>query len=145
MPDNQPSISNLQSATGTLQSPAPPAVADAGFRLVVTGTGLSGLLIVNVWEFELPPPGAGVNTVTGTVPAVAMSEDRIAAVSLVADMKVVVRSDPFHRTTEPATNPLPSTVSVKPAPPAVADEGLRLFTTGGNVPVPPERYEIVMS
>ena len=37
--------------------------------------------------------------------------------------KVVVRSDPFHRTTDPETNPEPLTVSVKVAPPAVALDG----------------------
>ena len=60
---------------------APPAVADEGLRLVVVGTGLSGTLIVKVWVLEVPPPGAGLNTVTMAVPAVAMSAARIEAVS----------------------------------------------------------------
>ena len=37
--------------------------------------------------------------------------------------KLVVRSDPFHRTTDPETNPEPLTVSVKARPPAVALDG----------------------
>jgi len=61
--------------------PAPPAVAELGLRLVVVGTGLSGTLIVKVWELEVPPPGVGLKTVTLAVPAVAMSAARIAAVS----------------------------------------------------------------
>ncbi len=59
----------------------PPAVADEGLRPVVVGTGLFAALIVKVWALEVPPPGAGLNTVTAAVPAVAMSEAGIAAVS----------------------------------------------------------------
>ena len=53
---------------------------------------------------------------------------------------------PFHRTTDPETNPEPLTVSVKAAPPAVAldgesevIDGAGLFTVKafGNVAVPP--------
>ena len=61
----------------------PPAVAEEGLRLVVVGTGLSGTLIVKVWAFEVPPPGAGLNTVTLAVPAEAISAARIEAVSCV--------------------------------------------------------------
>ena len=66
-------------------NPAPPAVAKAGLRLVVAGAGLLAILIVKVWALEVPPPGAGVNTVTVAVPAVVISEARIAAVSWVAE------------------------------------------------------------
>ncbi len=61
----------------------PPAVADVGLMLVVAGTGLLAALIVKVWALEVPPPGAGVNTVTEAVPAAAMSAAVIAAVSCV--------------------------------------------------------------
>jgi len=115
---------------------APPAVAEEGLRLVVTGTGLVAALIVKVWLLEVPPPGAGVNTVTVAVPAVTMSAAVIAAVSCVADTYVVVRLVPFHRTTEPLTKLLPLTVSVKAAPPAFADKGLRLVVTGTGLVVP---------
>ncbi len=85
---------------------------------------------MKVWALEVPPPGAGLNTVTWAVPAVAMSAAVIAAVNWVEETKVVVRFDPFHRTTEPATKLLPLTVSVKAGPPAVAEEGLRLVVVG---------------
>ena len=109
---------------------APPGEADAGLRPMVAGTGLVPALIVKVCAFELPPPGAGLNTVTEAVPADAMSAAVIAAVSWVEDTYVVVRLAPFHCTMEPLTKLLPLTVSVKAAPPAVADVGLRLVVAG---------------
>lgn len=105
----------------------PPAFAVAGLRLVVVGTGL---LIVNVRELEVPPPGAGLNTVTEAVPAMAMSAAVIAAVNRVEETKVVVRSAPFHRITDPATKLLPLTVRTKSVPPAVVDVGLKLEFVG---------------
>jgi hypothetical protein len=108
-------------------NPAPPAVVEVGLRLVVAGTGL---LIVKVRTLEVPPPGAGLNTVTWAVPADAMSVAGIAAINWIEDTYFVVRFDPFHCTTEPLTNPLPLTVSVKAAPSRVCDDGLRLEIAG---------------
>ena len=82
----------------------------------------AGLMGKPTWP-EVPPPGAGLKTVTYAVPAEAISVARIAAVAWVAETTVVVRSAPFHRTLEPETKPVPLTVRVNPAPPAVADEG----------------------
>ena len=79
---------------------------------------------------EVPPPGVGLNTVTLAVPAMAMSEARIEAVSWVEETYVVVRSAPFQRTTELETKFVPFTVSVKAGPPAVAELGLRLVVVG---------------
>jgi len=52
------------------------------------GTGLSNVTVrgpriemVKVWAFEIPPPGAGLNTVTDAVPGRRMSIAGIAAVS----------------------------------------------------------------
>src|SRR2546426_1163503 len=61
-------------------SPGPPAVAAAGLSPVVVGTGL---VMVNVCGLEVPPPGAGVNTVTCAVPGPAISAAGIAAVNCV--------------------------------------------------------------
>src|SRR3989454_551024 len=99
---------------------APPTVALVGVSPVIVGMGL---LTGNVCAAEVPPPGAGVNTVTCGVPAVAMSAAVIVAVSWVALTKVVVRAAPFHCTPEPLMNPLPFTVSVKSAPPKSALAG----------------------
>jgi hypothetical protein len=49
----------------------------------------------------------------------------IVAVNWVEETYVVVRTDPFQFTVEPETKPVPFTVSVNPAPPAVAEAGLR--------------------
>ncbi len=61
----------------------PPAVRDKGLKFEIVGAG--GSVIVKLWAFEVPPPGAGLNTVTLAVPAAAMSEAGIAAVSRLDD------------------------------------------------------------
>src|SRR5438309_7585428 len=111
-------------------NPGPPAGAEAGFSPVVVGTGLLPAVMVNVCALDVPPPGAGVNTVTAAVPATATSAAVIAAVSWVADPNVVARFAPFHRTTEPGTKLVPLTVSVNPGPPATVDAGLNPVVVG---------------
>src|SRR6266850_1973300 len=108
----------------------PPAVADVGLRLVVVGTGLVAAVIVNVCAFDVPPPGAGLNTVTCAVPGLAMSESGIEALTCEDETNVVGRFEPFHRTIDPGMKLLPFTVSVNAGPPAVADVGLRLVVVG---------------
>ena len=67
---------------------------------------------MKVLALEVPPPGDGVNTVTLAEPLALMSLERIVALTLVEDTNVVVRFDPFQRTTEPLTKFLPLTVKV---------------------------------
>jgi mRNA-degrading endonuclease toxin of MazEF toxin-antitoxin module len=109
---------------------APPAVALEGESEVAVGTGL---LMVKVSAFDVPPPGEAFSTVTEAVPAVAMSLAEIAAVNCVPLTKVVVRALPFHCTTELVTKFVPVTVSVNPAPPAVALEGEREAAAGAGL------------
>lgn len=109
---------------------APPAVAPFGFKLVIEGRGL---LMANVAASEVPPPGAGVVTVTLAVLAVAMSVAGIKAVNCVALMKNVVRALPFHCTVESLMNPLPVTTNVKAVPPAVAEAGFKLVMAGAGL------------
>lgn len=81
----------------------------------------------------VPPPGAGVNTVTDAVPALAISATNICAFSCVPLTKVVTRSVPFQRTIELLAKLVPVTVSVKdvkPVLPAVAPAGERLVKVG---------------
>src|SRR5262245_55415112 len=79
--------------------------------------------MVNVAAADVPPPGAGLTTVTLAVPADATSVAGIVAVNCVALTKIVVRVLPFHRTLEPLTKPVPLTVNVKPALPAMVAFG----------------------
>jgi hypothetical protein len=66
----------------------------------------------------------GLLTVMLAAPAETMSLAGMEAVSFVALLKVVVRSDPFHRTVAPETKLDPLTVRVKPGSPASAELGL---------------------
>jgi hypothetical protein len=79
---------------------------------------------------EPPPPGAGFNTDTCTVPVAAISVARIDAVNCVELANVVVRSEPPQRTTELVIKLDPFTVNVKAAVPIVAVEGDIELTLG---------------
>jgi hypothetical protein len=70
----------------------PPAVVEVGLTLVVVGTGL---LMVNVCAFDVPPPGAGFTTVMDAVPLTAISAAVIVAVRVVLEIKVVARAEPL--------------------------------------------------
>jgi len=62
----------------------------------------------------------GVKTVTLALPAEVRSVAAMAARSWLFPMKVVMRADPFQRTTEPGMKFEPMTARVKAGPPAVA-------------------------
>jgi hypothetical protein len=76
--------------------------------------------MVKVTEFEVPPPGAGLVTVTAAVLAEAMAAAGTAAVNCVALTNVVVPAVPPKLTVEPVTKFVPLIVSVNAAPPAAA-------------------------
>ena len=97
---------------------------------MIVGTGL---FTVNGEFPEVPPPGAGFVTVTLNVPAAAMSGAVIAAVTCVALTNVVVLDAPLKFTTEPETKPVPFTVKVNAAPPAVALVGESDVIVGSGV------------
>jgi len=84
---------------------------------------MTGATIENEIAFEVPPPGDGLNTVTGTDPAGPISVLEIAAWSCVELTYVVNRIAPLHCTTEQGTKLLPVTLNVNPTSPAVAVEG----------------------
>src|SRR3989441_6472345 len=88
--------------------------------LTVTVSVNIWLVMVKVRAPDVPPPGNGVNTVIWVVPAVVMSLEEMTARNAVLLTNVVGRSEPFQRTTDGATKLAPLTVSVNPAPPAVA-------------------------
>jgi len=113
---------------------APPAFAVVGESRPKVG---NGSLIVNVIAADAPPPGAGFNTVSAAVPPAAMSMAGTTAVSCVPLTTVVASATPFHSTIVPATKFVPVSVSVKPAPPAVAVVGESIARTGCGLDVTP--------
>jgi hypothetical protein len=106
---------------------APPTVALAGEKALLVGTPL---LISKVSGADSPPLGSGSKTVTAKLPATAISVEPIVVLNWVASTKVVVLSRPSTRITKPSTKPVPLTVRLNPAPPAVALDGERLLTLG---------------
>jgi len=106
---------------------ASPAVLPVGKRLLTVG---NGLLIVNVSGVLVPPPGIGLLTVTDLVPPTAIAAALMFALTCVESMSVVVCAVPPKSITEPLTNLVPVTVSVKPALPAMALSGPRLAIVG---------------
>ena len=95
----------------------PPAVAPVGESVVVVG---AGLFTVNGEFTDVPPPGAGLVTVTLNVPAAAMSAAVIDAVTCVALTNVVALAAPLNFTTEAALKFVPLTARVNATDPAVA-------------------------
>src|SRR5712691_7526727 len=81
----------------------------------------------------MPPPGAGLKTVTCAVPTAAMSLAMMAACNSVLVTNVVARFDPFQCTTELETNCEPVAVKVKSAPPAKAPLGAIKLKVGPGV------------
>ena len=74
-------------------------------------------------------------TVTFAVPGVAIKLAATVAVNWFALTNVVGSAVPFQFTTAPEAYPVPFTVRVKPALPAVTDEGLREVIAGPAVTV----------
>ena len=87
-------------------------------------------MTVNVRAALAPPPGAGLTTVTESVPAEARSLAGIDAVSWLLLTSVVVRLEPFTWTTDPLTKFVPFTVSVNAGPPTVVEFGEMLVSEG---------------
>jgi len=128
-----------------------PTVVQVGLIDVVVGTGL---LIVNVTEFDVPPAGGGLTTVMDAVPAVATFAAGTIAVSLIEDTNVVVRTEPFQLTVEVETNLVPFTVKVNCALPAVVEVGLIEVMVGTGLlivrvsvalPVPPALVALMVT
>jgi len=97
----------------------PAAVALAGEMLVTVGTGLFAAMMLKVAGRDVPPPGAGLVTVTCTVPAVAISAAEMAALIWLALTKVVVRALPFQFTIELLIKFDPFTIKLNAGPPEV--------------------------
>ena len=115
-------------------NPAAPAVIPVGEIEVSVGTGLFPVeVIVKVSAFEVPPPGAGLTTVTDAVPAVATRAALTIAANCNPLTKVVVRDAPFHLTDEAAIKFVPLTVRVNCAAPAVILAGESEVAVGAGL------------
>lgn len=125
--------------TVSVSSPEP---AFAALGRIEASTGAGFAVIVNAAPADVPPPGAGLTTLTVTDPAVATSLAVMAAVNCVELTYVVARFAPFHWTADAVTNPVPFTVSVKAPDPTAAEPGVTLEITGVGFPTrndtPPE-------
>ena len=128
-----------------------PAATHVGLSELVVGPGL---LIVNVAELEVPPPGAGLTTVTDAVPPVATFAAGTTAVSLIEDTNVVTNDEPFHLTVELDTKLVPLMVRVNWALPAAVEVGLIDVMVGTGLlivrvsvalPVPPELVALIVT
>ena len=106
-----------------------PAIAVLGASEDTEGTGLAEV-IVKVAAPEMPPPGAGVVTVTATEPAVMTSDAGTWAVSCEALTKVVGSATPPQLTYEEDTKFVPLTVSTNAPVPATTLVGLSADTAG---------------
>jgi hypothetical protein len=117
-----------------------PTGAQLGSRELIVGTAFVPLGTSKFTVFEVPPPGAGLVTVTAAVPAEAMAVARMAAVNCAELTNVVVRAVPAKLTTEAETKFVPLTVSVKPdALPATALVGeIDAIVGTGLLPSPVE-------
>jgi hypothetical protein len=111
-------------------NPLEPAAIPVGDNEVTVGTGFAAAVIVNVTEFDWPPPGVGFVTTTAGVPCVVTSLARIAAVSCVALTNVVVLGAPLKSTDEFATKFVPVTVRLNAPEPAAAFAGEILLIVG---------------
>lgn len=109
-------------------SPARPLDGDTAD---IAGTGLR---ILKEATFEMPADGEGFCTVTEIAPPalIARSEVRISAVNWPEFTNLVTRLTPFQSTSAPGAKLLPSTVSVKPLPPRVAEPGLNEAIDGSG-------------
>jgi hypothetical protein len=99
-----------------------PAGTQFGKRPLIVGTVLALLVTVKFIAFEVPPPGAGLVTVTAKMPVEAMLAAGMAAVNCVELTKVVGTTAP-KLTIEDAMKFVPLIVSVNAAPPATAAFG----------------------
>src|SRR5437868_1194953 len=89
-------------------------------------------MTVSVTALDVPPPGAGVATVSARVPPDATSLAVSVARTCVALAYVVGRATPFQAITELRVKPLPFTVDVKAGLPATTLAGLRLLSIGAG-------------
>ena len=97
----------------------PPRATD-----VVLTVSVGGGVILNATAFDVPPPGAGVKTVTCRLATQLPGRRRRIVADTRVDVKyVVVRGEPFQCTTDVGVKVLPLTISDSDKVPATAALG----------------------
>src|SRR5215813_15129417 len=107
-----------------------PAITGFGLSAVIAGVGFGGGVTCKMAAADVPPPGAGENTVMLAEPGLGMFADVILAVNCVGLLNVVGRLLPLIRTTVELTKPLPVTIRSKSGLPACTVEGLIIVIRG---------------
>jgi hypothetical protein len=116
--------------TGGMENPLAVGLKD---RTLLTKEGFAtGFVTSKKATNEVPPPGGGLETVTETVVAVAISDAGTTAVNWELLTNVVASTLPFQCTTDPGTKLVPLTVSVNCAPPGAALAGTSGQLTKGT-------------
>jgi hypothetical protein len=106
---------------------ADPATTLAGSTAAITG---GGLLMVKFAGADVPPPGAGLNTVMAATPPSARSAAGTVALRELSVENVVAISVPFQRTADPLTKAEPETAIESCAAPAIVVAGVTLLMVG---------------
>jgi hypothetical protein len=104
-----------------------PAATVCGEIAVIAATGL---FTVNVAAGEVPPPGAGLSTVTMLSELPLRSAAGTAIVNWVALTNVALIAVPFHCTVEAEMNPVPSIVTAVSGAPATTEDGVSVAMAG---------------
>lgn len=107
-----------------------PACAVEGERVVIDGCGLGAAVTMKLKALELPPPGEGLMTTRGKLPAVARSDALSEMLSWPLFTNVTAWITPLNVTDEDEMNPVPFIVSVSRTDPAWTDVGERLVIDG---------------
>jgi hypothetical protein len=120
---------NPAPVTVTVVAP-PPAGRTAGETLVTLGTGLAGAVTVNTSELLLPPPGAGLETLTGVPPTATRALLGIITVMAVLLLLTGDKSRPPNWMLALAAKLFPDKVRKKLGLPTAAVVGAMLAKTG---------------
>jgi len=120
-----------------------PAGTQPGKIKLIIGADVAALVTGKSIAFEVPPPGAGLVTVTVGVPVEAMLAAGMIAFNCVELTKVVAVADPPNLTVEDGMKFVPLIVSAKVKPPAAALLGemeVIVGAVGGGGDVPFELF-----
>lgn len=126
-----------QLPTGPNPAPVPPVIDVGLIETIASGGG--GALTVKLTELEVTPPDC---TLIEAVPGFAIRLAETEAVNCVALLNVVGSDVVFQKTLAWEANPVPVTVKVKAAAPAVAPLGFKDVIAGPDTTVKLTEFEV---